>query len=160
IGKEERPSGWVATLQDITESNDREVRLAHQATHDPLTGLPNRALLEDRLLQADARQARSAGGLGLLFIDLDGFKAVDDPPGHHTGDEVLKAVAEGLAGVVGASDTVARYGGDEFVIMVERTNDEGLEALARQVRARLAEPLVVGGLTVALGASVGAAVSR
>jgi diguanylate cyclase (GGDEF)-like protein len=105
-------------LRDITDSYEENLANAHRATHDELTGLPNRALLEDRLAQARARADRNQTLLALFFIDLDNFKQINDQLGHHTGDEVLKAVAGALSSGLRASDTVARWGGDEFVALV------------------------------------------
>jgi diguanylate cyclase (GGDEF)-like protein/PAS domain S-box-containing protein len=160
LGDRERRTGWVATMEDITESNSVEAQLAHQATHDPLTGLPNRALLEDRLVQADARHARDTGELAVLFVDLDGFKAVNDSLGHHGGDDALRIVAHRLISIVRPSDTVARVGGDEFVIVLEGLAERRAEDLAAEITRQLSQPIAIHGTTVHLGASVGLAVAR
>lgn len=159
LGNPSRRTGWVATLEDVTERRSREARLAHQATHDPLTGLPNRALLEDRLLQVDARRARGAPGeLAVLFVDLDGFKTINDTLGHAAGDEVLREVAHRLVSTLRPGDTVARVGGDEFVVLLEDLPADEARAVARALIDDLNRPSTVQGQTVALAASVGLAV--
>ena len=168
-GPDGRPGWFAVSAQDITERRraEQELRdlaalLSEQAVRDPLTGLANRALLEERLRASLARDARAGGGTGLLFLDLDGFKAVNDAHGHEAGDAVLRAVAARLQAAVRPSDTVARLGGDEFVVLVEAARPEDLEPVVRRLQAALAGPLVVsrsGPLVV--GASIGTAwVSR
>lgn len=105
-------------LRDITEAYEENLANAHKATHDELTGLPNRVLFEDRLAQAKARADRKQNGLAVLFIDLDHFKQVNDRMGHHVGDEVLQSVAVALRDGVRPGDTVSRWGGDEFVALI------------------------------------------
>jgi diguanylate cyclase (GGDEF)-like protein len=105
-------------LRDITDTYEENLANAHKATHDDLTGLPNRTLLEDRLAQAKARADRNKTRLAVFFIDLDNFKQINDRLGHHAGDEVLMAVANALTNGLRPSDTVARWGGDEFVALV------------------------------------------
>jgi diguanylate cyclase (GGDEF)-like protein len=136
---------------------EREEKLAHDALHDVLTGLPNRLLLADHLAQAIHRRQRHAGyQYALLFLDLDGFKDVNDAQGHLTGDQALVEIAGRLRAAVREIDTVARLGGDEFVILVE---DAGGQEEAGQVAARiqavLAEPVQVGNQRVFLSASIG-----
>ena len=109
----------VVTACDVTERVRREQHLAHVATHDGLTGLPNRLLLADRLEQALSGAARRGGHVLLVFVDLDGFKAVNDRLGHAAGDEVLQRVAEHLRSASRGGDTVARLAGDEFVVCAE-----------------------------------------
>src|SRR5262249_19522605 len=94
LGRPGDPAGWIATIDDITDRRRAESQLAHQATHDPLTKLPNRVLLEDRLRQACARLRRGADSVSVLFIDLDGFKTINDTLGHQAGDRVLIEVAQ------------------------------------------------------------------
>ena len=131
-------------------------RFARDALHDPLTGLANRALLLDRLELALARAARTDGRVGLLFLDLDGFKAVNDQHGHGAGDRLLIELATRLSGAVRAGDLVARQGGDEFVLLCEDVQDEAaLTALAEQVANAACAPWLVGGQQVVMTISVG-----
>ena len=115
--------GAVLAFHDVTESVASTTRLIHEATHDPLTGLPNRSLLLDRLHRAIARSARSGSVVAVLFIDLDRFKRINDSLGHHCGDLVLQAVARRLLAAVRAEDTVSRWGGDEFIVLLDGIAD-------------------------------------
>ncbi|MGE5160418.1 MAG: diguanylate cyclase domain-containing protein [Betaproteobacteria bacterium] len=135
------------------------VQLRRFACHDELTGLPNRRLLMDRYNQAVALAARRNRRVALLFLDLDGFKKINDTHGHAAGDSVLRQVAERLRACVRTSDTACRYGGDEFVILLpELQGREGTLAVARKIRARLAVPCIVDGVRIAVTASIGVAV--
>jgi diguanylate cyclase (GGDEF)-like protein len=109
-------------MRDITEAVDLQQRIEHHALHDGLTGLPNRALLIDRLTAALSRSARDRREVAVLFCDLDGFKRVNDTAGHAAGDAVLLEISRRLQGLLRADDTVARVGGDEFVVLVEPWN--------------------------------------
>jgi diguanylate cyclase (GGDEF)-like protein len=129
----------------------------HQATHDPLTGLPNRALVLDRLGQALARAQRHGGRVTVLFADLDRFKVVNDSLGHGAGDRLLVSVSERLRSAVRAEDTVGRLSGDEFVVICENTSDREAEAVAERAAAAIAEPFVVGGRETVITASIGIA---
>lgn len=134
------------------------IELGRLAMFDPLTGLPNRRLLSDRLAQAIRRHDRKPDGqCGVLFIDLDGFKAVNDRHGHDAGDALLRAVAERLQHEVRVSDTVARLGGDEFVVVLEDTDPERAEQLVARLHKRLGDPVDADGYLVQVGASVGMA---
>jgi diguanylate cyclase (GGDEF)-like protein/PAS domain S-box-containing protein len=154
-------AGSLATIADITERKALEDRLVHQATHDALTGLPNRALFDDRLAHALARRQRHSGDVAVLLIDLDEFKPVNDAFGHATGDAVLVAVAERLASAVRSEDTLARLGGDEFVVVCEDVVDPAsVVAVADRILASLtAAPIPVGDGTLRVTASIGIAVA-
>ena len=141
---------------DITALKRSEAELAHQALHDPLTGLANRALLLDHLAGALARGAHAPGSVGILFLDIDRFKVVNDSLGHGAGDVLLEEVARRLQEVVRPVDTVARLGGDEFVLLLEglREPREPIQ-VAERLRAALARPMRVGGSEVYVAASIG-----
>ena len=148
-------AGFVGTIEDITERLAFETRLAHQANHDPLTGLPNRTLLAGHVAE---RFVRGATGLACLFLDLDDFKVVNDSLGHAAGDELLIEVAERLRAVVRPGDLVARFGGDEFVVVCEDVDEDDAVALAQRIGAALAAPVRLGGVDVRPHASVGVTV--
>ncbi|WP_306213512.1 putative bifunctional diguanylate cyclase/phosphodiesterase [Actinoplanes sp. RD1] len=150
-------AGLVITLRDVTERARLERELTHQAFHDSLTGLANRVLFTDRLTHALARGARDGSVVGVLFLDLDDFKIVNDTQGHAVGDLLLKAVAARLAGALRADDTAARLGGDEFAALVENVQDPGaVEETAARILAALAEPIPVeGGMALFANASIG-----
>ena len=156
-GDARRSVGWIAALEDITERRRMESRLAHRATHDPLTGLPNRALLDDRLQQACARLRRGGDQTAVLFCDLDGFKEINDRFDHTTGDEVLIEVARRLRHVLRPADTVARLGGDEFVVVCEGTSPEAAAEVAGRIVDVLAVPFLVARGRVSVRASIGIA---
>jgi diguanylate cyclase (GGDEF)-like protein/PAS domain S-box-containing protein len=151
--------GAVLALHDVTGIKRAEAALRRQALHDPLTDLPNRVLLLDRLEHALARRERSGRPVVLLFIDLDGFKTVNDSLGHATGDAVLVAVAERLLGAVRSGDTVARLSGDEFALLLEDTPDAEVATLTRRLLDRLSAPMDLGGRHLVVTASVGVATS-
>ncbi|HET7035190.1 MAG TPA: EAL domain-containing protein [Thermomicrobiaceae bacterium] len=147
----------IATLEDITEQKVLETRFIYDALHDPLTGLPNRALLLDRLEHALARSARQDHYLfAVLFIDLDRFKVINDRLGHLVGDQVLIAVAERVAGCLRPGDTVARLGGDEFVVLLDdiRSRDDAV-TVATRIQAALRGALTIEGAEVPISASIG-----
>ncbi|MEV6595488.1 EAL domain-containing protein [Actinoplanes sp. NPDC051346] len=149
-------SGLVMTLRDVTERRQLERELTHQAFHDALTGLANRVLFADRLQHALARGARDGSVVGVLFIDLDDFKIVNDTLGHAVGDQLLVAVAERISGALRADDTAARLGGDEFAALVENVQDPGaVEETATRILAALARPIVVDGEPLQAVASIG-----
>jgi diguanylate cyclase (GGDEF)-like protein/PAS domain S-box-containing protein len=132
-------------------------RLAHAATHDSVTDLPNRRLFLDRLGQAVARQQRGARPPSVLFVDLDGFKQVNDRSGHHAGDDVLRELAGRLLAVVRPTDVVARFGGDEFAVMCDETGEREARAVAERLLGAVCEPVPVGGRRHHLSASIGIA---
>ncbi|MGH8981490.1 MAG: EAL domain-containing protein [Acidimicrobiales bacterium] len=151
--------GTFGITKDMTAQVEAERALEHQALHDPLTGLANRALLLDRLEQALHASARRETRPAVLFLDLDHFKAVNDASGHSAGDQLLVAVADRIQAVVRASDTVARLGGDEFVVLCD-DRAEPLEdslAVAKRVVACLEPEFVVGGREAFVSASIGVA---
>ena len=152
----------VSTVgRDVTERRRLENDLAHQATHDSLTGLPNRVLLLDHLELALARAQRDSRLVALLFLDLDRFKQVNDTQGHDAGDELLAQAARRISRVVRPSDTVARLGGDEFVILCDDVEDEAhAVAVAHRVAAAIeARPFVLGDVEMPVTASIGIALS-
>lgn len=153
--------GVLASTRDITSMKEAEAALAHQATHDQLTGLANRWLLADRLQSALARASRTPGRLAVFFVDVDRFKAINDTFGHEVGDGVLAAVALRLRRVARGEDTVGRLAGDEFVVVCERV--PGMSAvgdIARRIVDAVAEPLDVPGAPACLSVSVGVAVAE
>jgi diguanylate cyclase (GGDEF)-like protein/PAS domain S-box-containing protein len=153
--------GFVVNVRDVSERKSFERELEHQVLHDSLTGLPNRALLVDRLEQALARARRSPHEVGLLFLDLDRFKYVNDSRGHVSGDALLRLVGTRLRGVMRASDTVARFGGDEFVVLVEESaSTEGLLAAVEKICTALRSPFVLDGIETFITASIGIASSQ
>jgi diguanylate cyclase (GGDEF)-like protein/PAS domain S-box-containing protein len=148
----------VGTIQDITERRILETRLAHQAFHDPLTGLPNRALFHDRLGHALARTGREGQICAVLFLDLDRFKTINDAFGHAAGDQFLMAVAARLGTVVRESDTLARLGGDEFAVLLEDVADlPAALRVAKRLHAALEAPITVDGRALVAGTSIGVA---
>jgi diguanylate cyclase (GGDEF)-like protein len=140
--------GLVITLRDVTDSRRLERELTHKVFHDAMTGLANRSLFHDRLEHALARGARDGSVVGVLFIDLDDFKSVNDTLGHAAGDALLIGVAKRIAGALRADDTAARLGGDEFAALIENVQDPGaVEETATRILAALAEPIAIDGET-------------
>lgn len=145
--------------RDASQETERELR--YRALHDPLTDLPNRTLLHDRITHAVDRSRRSHGVPAVLFIDLDRFKEVNDSLGHRAGDQLLVAVARRLHDTLRPGDTLARVGGDEFVVLCDELNDAGQAVtMAQRVTGELAKPFLIGGEEVAITASVGIAIAR
>jgi len=146
----------VAVFSDITQRKRHEERIHHQANYDTLTELPNRSLFLDRLKHAIAGARREPQMFGLLFIDLDHFKAVNDTLGHHVGDRLLQQTAARLQGCVRATDTVARLGGDEFTVILQPIRQaEDAIRVATQVLDRLTQPFKLDDQTVFVSASIG-----
>ena len=150
---------FSALIHDITLRKQLELQLQHQAFHDSLTGLANRALFRDRVAHALARQARSQGAVSVLFSDLDDFKTVNDSLGHDAGDQLLVAVAERLRAVMRPEDTTARFGGDEFAILLEDTTEEGTRRGAERILEALRSPFEFQGRQVVMHASIGASIT-
>ena len=177
--RELRPIGWLAlgglltsaailvflllrevrrTRQLLARTEELRDRIQHLAHHDALTGLPNRRLFEDRLVQALAVAARARRRLALLYLDLDGFKEINDSLGHRAGDELLRTLAERLATTVRGGDTIARLGGDEFaVIQIELRTATDAAILAERLMAAAAKPIRVGQQDLTIGTSIGIA---
>lgn len=152
------PFRYVAVFHDITELRRKDEEIRHQAFHDALTGLPNRALMKDRLLHAIERAKREGGRLAVIFIDLDRFKAINDGLGHDVGDLLLQEVARRVKSRMRTADTVARLGGDEFVVLMEDLQEAGdCASLAQELMAEIARPMELGGHAVEIRASMGMA---
>ena len=153
--------GIVLNTRDITERKQFERQLEHQAFHDPVTNLANRALFRDRVLHAIERQERDAKPIAVLFMDIDDFKTINDSLGHAAGDGLLLQVGDRLKNVLRAADTAARLGGDEFAILLE-DGGEGIQAadVADRIMQMLEVPFALEGKEVFIRASVGIAVSE
>ncbi len=150
---------YAGVLMHIGDIKSEQQRLSHLAYHDSLTGLPNRLLLADRLEMALARSRREKNSVVLFFMDLDGFKEINDRFGHETGDLLLVAVARRLVGAIREQDTVARFGGDEFVVVFDGIHDRNeAGALSRKVEELFSEPFPVGAHRVFCGVSIGTAI--
>jgi len=156
---EEGEIDWVAMVaRDISDLKEVEERLRRLATSDPLTGLANRALFTDLLDEVVSRAARTGRGLAVLFCDLDRFKEVNDEHGHPGGDRVLVEIANRLCAIIRGDDTVARVGGDEFVILCDGSSDpDSLAALAERVIEAVHQPIGIGVAEVRVGISIGVA---
>ena len=147
-----------AFIRDVTARSELEARLRQQALLDPLTGVANRALFLDRLGRAVSRRNRRPGSLAMLFVDLDRFKVVNDALGHAAGDEVLIAVAARISGALRGTDTVGRYGGDEFVVLCEDLVTPGhATALAERITLAISQPIRFVDRSVVVTASIGVA---
>ena len=147
--------------ETIARRRELEVQLAHQALHDPLTRLPNRTLLSDRLNQALARQRRGGSAVVVAFMDLDRFKLINDSKGHPVGDALLVTLARRLEAAMRSEDTVARFGGDEFVMVSEGADDDDdVAAIANRLKAVLDEPFMLSTESLRISGSIGLAVSR
>jgi diguanylate cyclase len=144
--------------QKVALLSEAAAQVRQFAYHDELTGLPNRRLLLDRFNQAIARGARQRKPVALLFLDLNGFKTVNDELGHVTGDSLLKQVAARLSACIRASDTACRYGRDEFVVLLPDLEDrESSVAAVEKIRAHLAAPYFIGGAAIEVATSIGLA---
>lgn len=151
----------VRLLQKVAQLEREVAQARHLAYHDALTGLPNRALLLDRMKQALLQAQRQHKAVGVLLLDLDRFKGVNDQLGHNAGDLILQQVAARLSGCIRGCDTACRYGGDEFVILLpEIRGAEDVAAVEQKVSACLSIPHRMGDRLVVIGASIGTAVFK
>ena len=153
------PLYYLIQIQDITERKRMEEALVHQALHDALTGLPNRALVADRLVHGLAGSARRGSRLGVIFLDIDLFKEVNDSLGHSSGDELLRQVGARIAETIRPDDTVGRIGGDEFVIVCDDIGAAEIEDIASRVLDALSQAWHIGDNEVNITASLGIAIS-
>jgi diguanylate cyclase (GGDEF)-like protein/PAS domain S-box-containing protein len=150
---------FVTSVRDVTKEHALSTQLSHQALHDSLTGLPNRVLFENRLSQAHARTARRGGWNAVMLLDLDDFKEVNDTLGHLVGDELLVALARRFEEVTRSSDTLCRFGGDEFIYLAEElASPAQAEEVAERLLGVLAKPFSLAGTKVQQHASIGAVV--
>ncbi|MEP7018988.1 MAG: EAL domain-containing protein [Actinomycetota bacterium] len=160
LSDEPSVGGLVVTARDVTDRQALQDEMAYRALHDPLTGLPNRTLLNDRIEQALCADLREGTRTGLLLLDLDRFKQINDTFGHHHGDEVLIQVGPRLAGVLRDVDTVARLAGDEFVVLLPNIESIGdATTVAAKLRAALERPFHVEGIDLDVEVSIGAVLS-
>jgi diguanylate cyclase (GGDEF)-like protein len=158
---DDHPKYAVTQIDDVTDHRAETERLSALALQDPLTGLANRLLLADRLTQAISRTSRSFRALAVLLCDLDGFKPVNDGHGHAAGDAVLMEVATRIRGAVRPADTVARIGGDEFVVLCEDLEDQhSPDVIVQRIEAAMREPFRVGTTQLRIGISVGITVAE
>ncbi|MFP5381993.1 MAG: EAL domain-containing protein [Gammaproteobacteria bacterium] len=152
-------AGFQGVDRDVTERCQAEERIEYLAHHDVLTGLPNRVLLRDRFEHAVAQAARAQSRVGLLFLDLDNFKVVNDTLGHAAGDELLLSVVTRLARCTRHSDTISRQGGDEFILLLDSVPDqEAVERVAGEILEQLGEPVSIGGHELSASCSIGIAI--
>jgi diguanylate cyclase (GGDEF)-like protein len=151
--------GWYGLMYDVTRREQAVSELRDRAMHDALTGLANRLFLDDRLAHMVERAARTQTSAAVMVIDLDHFKEVNDTLGHGAGDQLLCQVAKRLEASVRSADTVARCGGDEFVVVIEGVKSlESAEAVAAKILAELALPFMIGAEAARIGGSIGVAV--
>lgn len=155
-GSDNQTRHYVGVFHDITETKIREQEIKHYAEHDPLTGLPNRALFYDRLEMAISRAERNKEQFSVVFVDLDNFKDVNDSHGHIVGDMLLKEVADRLSNTIRDQDTVARIGGDEFiVILTEVEGESGVIKTADRMLAAVSKPFLINEIKLDVGISMG-----
>lgn len=146
----------LAVIRDVSDRKALEDQLKHQAYHDPLTDLPNRKMFQENLERAIARASRNEEPLGLLFLDLDNFKEINDSMGHDAGDELLVEIGRRVQDCVRQSDLVARLGGDEFTVLLESVSQADAAArVAERIEEKLRGPFVIDGNEVSIQASIG-----
>ncbi|MEY2581323.1 MAG: hypothetical protein QOE09_1172, partial [Ilumatobacteraceae bacterium] len=153
------PQYFFSQFQDITQRKQMEGELAHQVLHDSLTGLPNRALLTDRLVHSLAGARRRGKQIGVMFLDIDDFKVVNDSLGHGSGDELLRFTGRRIAAAIRPGDTVARFGGDEFVIVADDVTIRETEQIAERVLEAVSQPCLIGKREMNVTASLGIAIA-
>ena len=160
-GSDDRPESMVLQIEDVTSERRAREQLAFQAFHDPLTGLRNRAWIVD-MLESDLLEARRARkAVGVLFVDLDNFKVVNDSLGHAAGDEMLATLARRIAGALSTEFRIGRFGGDEFLVVIPAVDDvHDVELVAERVASAVSAPLDVAGHNVVTSASIGVAMSN
>jgi diguanylate cyclase (GGDEF)-like protein len=150
--------GVLGVTRDISERRQAQQRMVYLAQHDPLTGLPNRTLLDDRIRQALGHARRAGKQVALMFLDLDNFKPINDLHGHAAGDVVLQQAARRISDCLRSTDTVARIGGDEFVVLLTEVDQASAAlAVAEKIRESLARPFEVQGLCHEVSCSIGIA---
>ena len=151
----ERSAHLIMHIEDVSDRKRLEAELNHRALHDPLTGLANRTLLAERMREVLARRGRHSRVGHLFYLDLDGFKAVNDRFGHAAGDAVLTQLAQRIIALLRTGDVAARLGGDEFAVLCDDTEPQHAVSIAERLRMAAAEPFVVDGSTIKLSAAVG-----
>ncbi|BFM09742.1 EAL domain-containing protein [Halioxenophilus aromaticivorans] len=149
---------YIAVFSDISNLKDSQRKVEFLATHDSLTGLPNRSLFMDRLQNSLARYERGGGTVSVMFIDLDDFKSINDTLGHDVGDVLLRGVSEKLSGLVRTLDTVARFGGDEFTVLINDLNVADVNSIAERILEVLSDPIDAGVRKIFASASIGISV--
>ncbi len=154
-----QPLYLIGQLEDITERRALQERLAHAATHDLLTGLPNRVVFMDRLDHSLRRVQRGSGQVALMFLDLDRFKLINDSLGHDAGDQMIQRTAQRIAKALRSSDTLARFGGDEFTVLCEVAHEDEAIEIAERILAVMARPLAMDESELFISVSVGIAIS-
>jgi diguanylate cyclase (GGDEF)-like protein len=151
--------GFNSVSRDITQRMEFEQRLADMATHDFLTGLPNRVLLNDRLHVALAQAHRNKDKLAIITLDLDRFKTINDTYGHHVGDELLKAVGQRLTGIIRSGDTIARMGGDEFLLLMpELHQSDSVPSIISKIVEAFKGFFIIEGHRLNISVSIGIAI--
>jgi diguanylate cyclase (GGDEF)-like protein/PAS domain S-box-containing protein len=150
-----RPAHLIMHIEDITDRKRLEAELGHRALHDPLTGLPNRVLLAEKIREAAGAAGRHTHPAHLFYLDLDGFKAVNDRHGHTAGDDVLRQLARRLTALLRPDDTAARLGGDEFAVLCVAIPPRHADTIADRLRGAAAQPFTADGHTITLSAAVG-----
>ena len=157
-GDDGQLTNYVSIHSDCTAKNQAEQDIHRLAYYDTLTGLPNRVLLKDRITQAIALADRNDGKLSVMFLDLDRFKFINDSMGHAAGDKLLQSVTKRLIGSVRETDTVARVGGDEFVVILQNTGSDGALVVAESIIKSISEPYSIEGQEVLSSTSIGIAI--